>query len=310
MTPSGLTIGTRGSDLALYQSNFIKSILDGLVSIPVSLKIIKTQGDRIDNLSFDKMEGKGFFTKELEDALLARQIDLAVHSLKDLMTSQPEGLKLGTAGYRADCNELLLIRPEAHSGESVIPVRPGSRIGTSAARRQCQIAFHNPELTINDLRGNVPTRVGKLREGQYDAILIAAAGVRRLDLDLSDLVAIALDPHQFLPAPAQGILGIQIRENDPDVDAIVGLLGSKEDMKIAELERGLLKSFGLGCSLPLGVVSDVTPTGMRLAAVLGEREEGRWLGLRRAEVHGTDVSKMVDEAYHNLKESRVWRAWE
>src|SRR5512138_1392256 len=175
-----LVIGSRGSDLALFQANFIKSILEG-PSCAVEIKIIKTSGDKIDNISFDKMEGKGFFTKELEDALLANEIDLAVHSLKDLMTSQPDGLKLGAVGYRADRRELLLIRKEAVDGDGLIPVKQGGVIGTSAARRKGQIAYYNPSLTIADLRGNVPTRVAKLRDGKYDAILLAAAGVTRLN---------------------------------------------------------------------------------------------------------------------------------
>ncbi len=168
--PSKMVIGSRGSDLALYQANFIKDILEREHKCEVEIKIIKTSGDKIDNISFDKMEGKGFFTKELEDALLAREIDLAVHSLKDLMTSQPEGLKLGAAGYRADRRELLLInRKSCDKSGGAIPVIKGGVIGTSSARRKCQIAFHNPSLDIRDLRGNVPTRVKKLRDGQYDA---------------------------------------------------------------------------------------------------------------------------------------------
>jgi len=131
---TGLVIGSRGSDLALYQANFIRDILVQEHDCKVEIKIIKTSGDKIDNLSFDKMEGKGFFTKELEDALLAREIDLAVHSLKDLMTTQPDGLKLGAAGYRADRREMLLIRPDAREGEGIIPVRAGAVIGTSSNR--------------------------------------------------------------------------------------------------------------------------------------------------------------------------------
>ena len=168
----------------------------------MSIKIVKTSGDKIDDISFDKMEGKCFFTKELEDSLLSHEIDLAVHSLKDLMTVQPDGLKLGAVGYRADRREMLLIRKESRIGNGVLPVKEGGIIGTSSARRKCQINFHNDSLQIKDLRGNVPTRVNKLRQGMYDTIVIAVAGVKRLGLDLSDLDAIELEPETFLPAPA------------------------------------------------------------------------------------------------------------
>lgn len=300
MTPTKLIIGTRGSDLALYQANFIRDILVRDHGCEVDIKIIKTIGDRIDNVSFDKMEGKGFFTRELEEALLAKEIDLAVHSLKDLMTSQPDRLKLGAVGYRADRREMLLINKESLSGENVIPVKEGGVIGTSSNRRKCQIAHLNPTVTMKDLRGNVPTRVRKLREGLYDAIIIAAAGVSRLDLDVSDLEVVLLDADRFLPAPAQGILGIQIRNDDERVEQAVSKLGSKQDAIAASLERGLLARFDSGCSLPLGVKSELSETEMRLTAVLGVGEGNSWQGLKRVEIVGAEVEQIVDDAYNKL----------
>ena len=244
-----------------------------------------------------------FFTKEIEDALLACEVDLAVHSLKDLMTTQPAGLKLGAVGYRADCRELLLARPESFTGEGVIPIKADATIGTSSARRKCQIAHFLPTANITDLRGNVPTRVNKLREGQYGAILIALAGVERLELDLSDLKAIPLDPEQFLPAPAQGILGGQIRQNDPRGENVVSRLGSADMRAVATAERGLLSRFGLGCSLPLGVYSEMNGPAIRLVAALGIQEDGRWTGLRRKEVSGpvSEPDKIIDQAFAQLQ---------
>ena len=308
MTNPQLTIGSRGSDLALYQANFIREILTTQHGCEVDIKIIKTAGDKIDNVSFDKMEGKGFFTKELEDALLAREIDLAVHSLKDLMTTQPEGLKLGAAGYRANRNELLLINPDAHTGNGVLPIKTGSTIGTSAARRKAQIAFHHAGLQIEDLRGNVPTRVAKLRNGDYDAILIAAAGVERLNLDLNGIVAVQLDPEVFLPAPAQGILGIQIRRNDPRVESVITKLGSPEEMASAQLERGLLAKFDSGCSLPLGVHSETRGQEYRLTAVLGVRHADIWAGLKKINVIGKDIPALIEEAFTQLQKADECRA--
>ncbi len=297
MIPDKLTIGSRGSDLALYQANFIRNILVNEHGCDVEIKIIKTTGDKIDYISFDKMEGKGFFTKELEEALLSEKIDLAVHSLKDLMTSQPDGLKLGAAGYRADRREMLLVNRESLTNGGVIPVKPGGVIGTSSNRRKCQIAYLNPEVTMKDLRGNVPTRIQKLRDGMYDAIIIASAGVNRLELDVSDLEVVLLDAEKFLPAPAQGILGIQIRDNDDRVESIISGLGSRKELMAASLERGLLAKFDSGCSLPLGVISDFTDNRMTLKAVLGIGEPGHWQGLKKVEVEGTEVDRMVDEAF-------------
>ena len=300
MTPTKLIIGTRGSDLALYQANFIRDVLLRDHGCEVEIKIIKTFGDKLDTISFDKMEGKGFFTKELEEALLAGQIDLAVHSLKDLMTTQPEGLKLGAVGYRADRREMLLMRKDACTNDGVLPVRKGGVVGTSSNRRKCQVAHLNPSAIIRDLRGNIPTRVRKLREGQYDAIIIAAAGVTRLELDISDLEVRLLDPHDFLPAPAQGILGMQIRANDDRVENVVAKLSCAEAVVEASLERGLLKRFDSGCSLPLGVYSDVSGSELRLKAVLGRQNSAGWIGLTKADVTGANTEKVVDEAFAQL----------
>jgi hydroxymethylbilane synthase len=298
-----LTIGTRGSDLALYQASFIQKLLVDTGACEIEQKIIKTAGYKIQHLSFDKMEGKGFFTKELEDALLSEEIDLAVHSLKDLMTSQPDGLKLGAVGYRADRRELLLINPDARDGDGLLPVKRGGTIGTSSARRKCQVAHHNPDLTIKELRGNVPTRIQKLRKGEYDAILLAAAGVRRLELDLSGLEVIELDPELFLPAPAQGILGIQIRDNDSTTESIVSQLNCDDDAAEAAIERGLLAKYDLGCSLPLGVYSHATSSGYRLKAILGIDDGSTWVGLTQIDIEGNDIDELVERAFTLLNEA-------
>ena len=307
MNPTSVVIGSRGSDLALYQANFIKSVLVNECGCDVSIKIIKTQGDKIDTVAFDKMEGKGFFTKELEDALLRNEIDLAVHSLKDLMTVQPDGLMLGAVGYRADRREMLLIRKSSVEGDGLLPIRKGGVIGTSSARRKCQIAYHNPDLKITDLRGNVPTRINKLRDGQYDAILVAAAGVTRLKLDLSDLAVHLLPSEGFLPAPAQGILGLQIRRKDSRIADIVKNLNSADDAAEANAERGLLARFGGGCSLPLGVYSYRDGDVHRMTAILGDGEGNSWHGLRRTDASAPTVEELIEKTFTQLssEKSRV-----
>lgn len=295
-----IIIGTRGSDLALWQANYIKRALEATYSGRIDIKIIKTKGDKIDDVAFNKMEGKGFFTREIEDALLAREIDIAVHSLKDLMTTQPQGLRVGAVGYRADRRDVLLIRNDAYEQGGVIPVREGAVTGSGSARRQCQIAYFNSTLKISDLRGNVPTRVNKLRDGQYDAIVIAAAGINRLKLDLSGLKAIYLDAELFLPAPGQGLLAVQLRDDDPEVEYAITGLGSEQARLEAELERGLLARFDSGCSLPLGVYSQIKRNAFRLSAVLGRMRDGVWDTPLRVEVTGNDINEVVDRCYRGL----------
>lgn len=297
-----VTIGTRGSELALWQARFIRDQLERQHNCRVRLKVIRTTGDTIDSVSFDKMAGKGFFTKELEEALLKHEIDIAVHSLKDLMTTQPEGLILGAVGFRADCREMLLVRHEAYTGVGLLPVRDGAVIGTSSARRACQIATNAPTAIIRDLRGNVPTRITRLREGHFDAIVVAAAGVTRLGLPLRDLQVVLLAPERFLPAPAQGILGIQVRENDTAVCSLVASLNSEQDSAVSSLERGVLARFEGGCSLPLGVYSEVAGQRYRLRAILGTREGHRWGELKKADVLGDDIDYVVDRAFRELRQ--------
>ena len=206
-------IGSRGSDLALWQAYRVKSQLENLGCI-VELEIIQTQGDKIQDLSFDKMEGKGFFTKEIEEALLNKKIDLAVHSHKDLETRPPRGLLVAAVSDREDPSELLIIRKDAVNSSNRFSIKENPIVGTSSARRKSQLLAFRSDVKIKDLRGNVPTRINKLREGHYDAIMLAKAGVTRLEIDLSEFHVVTLDPKEFIPAPAQGVLGLQIREND------------------------------------------------------------------------------------------------
>jgi hydroxymethylbilane synthase len=246
-----LIIGTRGSELALWQANFVKDSLAEL-NISVELKIIKTQGDRILNLSFDKLEGKGFFTKELEEELLAGTIDIAVHSHKDLPTENPPGLIIAAVSEREDPSELLLILKDCVDVHQKLSVKYGGTVGTSSNRRKAQLLAYRPDLEIQDLRGNVPTRVGKLRSESYDAIMVAKAGVSRLGLDLSEFYVEELTPAELIPAPAQGALAIQIRESDKELFDALQPLNHPDVAEELAVERTVLKLFGGGCHLPLG----------------------------------------------------------
>ncbi|EHQ25277.1 hydroxymethylbilane synthase [Mucilaginibacter paludis] len=246
-----LIIGTRGSELALWQANFVKNKL-AENGIQADLKIIKTQGDRILNLSFDKLEGKGFFTKELEEELLAGTIDLAVHSHKDLPTENPPGLTIAAVSEREDPAELLLVLKDCVDVHQKLSVKYGGIVGTSSNRRKAQLLAVRPDLEIDELRGNVPTRINKLRNEDYDAIMIAKAGVVRLGLDMSEFHVEEIPPTELIPAPAQGVLAIQVREADTELFEALQILNHPDVAEELAVERSLLKLFGGGCHLPLG----------------------------------------------------------
>jgi len=248
---SKIIIGTRGSDLALWQANFIKNEL-AKIGLDSELKIIKTQGDKKLNLSFDKLEGKGFFTKELEDELLSGTIDLAVHSHKDLPTNNPPGLVIAAVSEREDPSELLIILKDCVEVQQKLSVKFGGMVGTSSNRRKAQLLAVRPDLEIEELRGNVPTRIQKLRDEDYDAIMIARAGVHRLGIDLSEFYVEVLDPIEFIPAPAQGVLAIQIRENDKGLFERLQPLNHIDVAEQIGLERKVLNLFDGGCHMPLG----------------------------------------------------------
>ncbi len=249
-----IIIGSRGSDLALWQANFLQQTLTDL-GVVSEIKIIKTQGDKIQHLSFDKMEGKGFFTKEIEGALISGDIDVAVHSHKDLETKNPEGLVIAAVSDRANPNEYLLMHEHAHDPLQELGLKIDAVVGTSAARRKAQLMSLRSDVVLKDLRGNVPTRIDKLRRGDYDAILVARAGVDRLELDLSEFVVQELDPRYFVPAPAQGVLAFQVREEDEELRKLFATLNNKETAEEIERERQVLRLMEGGCQVPFGAFS-------------------------------------------------------
>lgn len=247
-----LIIGSRGSDLALWQAKFLQNELHR-IGYASEIRIIKTQGDKIQHISLEKLEGKGFFTKEIEDALLENKIDIAVHSHKDLPTESTPGLLIAAVSYRESPNELLLIRKESVDPAKEFQLKENAVIGTSSSRRMVQLHFFRPDLQMKDIRGNVPTRIDKLRKGDYDAILLACAGVNRLQLDCSDLSEIILPPHIFIPAPAQGVLAYQCRQNDETVISILKQIHHADVAETISVEREVMRLFQGGCHMPLGV---------------------------------------------------------
>ena len=242
--------------MALWQANFTQQSLKE-IGIDSELRIIKTKGDKIQDLSFDKLEGKGFFTKEIEDALLAGEIDLAVHSHKDLPTESPAGLVIAAVSARENPAELILIRKESVDTKEKFSFKKNAIVGTSSARRKAQLLSFRTDITLKDLRGNVPTRIEKLRKGDYDAIMLAAAGVERLKIDLSEFHVEHPAPNEFIPAPAQGVLAWQIRENDSALHVIMQKLNAPEAQQEIETERRILELFHGGCQIPIGVYCKV-----------------------------------------------------
>jgi hydroxymethylbilane synthase len=266
--------GTRGSALALWQTRKVIALLEHRTkgNPPITERIITTQGDT--SLA-DRLVGqleKGFFTQELEAALHDRSIQLAVHSLKDLPTRQPPGLCLGAVLERASPFDLLLVRPEAmkFSSASPLPIAAGAKIGSSSLRRAAQLERFAPGTVSAPLRGNVPTRVEKLRSGQYDGILLAAAGVQRLELSMEGLAVFRLDPRLWTPAPGQGAVAVQCREDDADARALLGLIHHAETARAVSIERDLLRVFEGGCSTPFGCYVEGDTVWVGLQA------HGRW----------------------------------
>ena len=247
-----LIIGSRGSDLALWQANHVRDHLKQL-GIASEIQIIQTKGDRIQHLSLDKIEGKGFFTKEIEEALIQGVIDVAVHSHKDLETTQPDELIIAAVSQRADAREILLIRPEGLDNQQTWRLKPGAIVGTSSARRKSQILHQRPDVNLADIRGNVPTRIQKLRDGHFDAILLAKAGIDRLQCSLEGLHALVLNPEELVPAPAQGALAIQCRKNDERTIQCIQPLHDYPTAECIFIERSVLNQLHGGCHLPLGV---------------------------------------------------------
>lgn len=265
-----LRIGTRRSDLARWQANHVVAAIGGLAGAPsLEMLYIKTEGDRITDVPLHLIPGKSFFTKEIEQALLEEQVDVAVHSLKDLATEMPRGLVIGAVMEREDPRDVLL----SHGGTSLEDLTPGARIGTSSLRRRALLRRWRPDLELVDLRGNVPTRIHKLSEGRFDAIVLAAAGVKRLDFE--SRITAYLPPERVLPAVAQGALALQVREDDEYVLSWVRQLDDADTRQATAAERALLGRLEGGCQVPVGALATVTNGVLTLRAVVSSLDGTR-----------------------------------
>jgi hydroxymethylbilane synthase len=281
-----LIIGSRGSALALWQANHVQELLLAN-GVSTKIEIIKTTGDRVQDVPISTLGTKGVFTKEIEDALLAGEIDIAVHSLKDMLTTLPEGLCLAATPEREDPRDAL-------AGKKLADLPRGATVGTSSSRRAAQLKELRPDVQIKEIRGNVDTRLRKLDEGQYDAIVLAAAGLRRLGLEARIAELLTFD--QMTPAPGQGALGIETRDAGAGCEA-ARLLNDPEIWTAVTAERGVLEALGGGCQLPIGAYAEIFAKTIRLRAMIArggqirrERADGH---IDRARDFGYEVGERL-----------------
>ena len=256
-----LVIGTRGSKLALWQARWVESELRKLEpSIEIELNIIKTTGDKILDVALAQVGGKGLFVKEIEEALLERRADIAVHSMKDVPTELPCELHLGAICKRENPADAFVSGQAAIKKLAELP--NGSHIGTSSLRRTCQLLKSRPDLKISSLRGNLDTRLRKLDDGEYDAIILAVAGMKRLGF--GDRITEAIPPDIMLPAIGQGAVGIECRREDPEINALVSRLGHNETSVAVRAERAFLLRLEGGCQVPIAAYARFSPDARRL----------------------------------------------
>ena len=255
-----LRIGSRGSQLALWQAHHISALLRER-GHEIQLEIIKTTGDKITDVALAKVGTKGMFTKEIEEALAEGRVDLAVHSLKDLPTALPDGFEIAAITTREDASDAFL----SIKYENIEALPKGAKVGTSSLRRQAQLKQVRPDLDIFPLRGNVDTRIRKLEEGQYDAIILAAAGLNRLGK--TQHVKQVLDPKFMCPAAGQGALGIEIRLGDSVMFEHLKFLDDRAARLSTTCERALLNKLGGGCQVPIGAHATVKGKEITLVAI-------------------------------------------
>src|SRR5262245_18534340 len=301
-----LIIGSRGSRLALWQSNWVKDQLEETYSgLVINIEIIKTTGDKLTEASLAQIGGKGVFTKEIEEALLDYRIDLAVHSLKDLPTTLPPGLHIAAITEREDVRDALIVREALRASVKSIEELPeGARVGTSSLRRGSQLRNVRPDLRIIELRGNVETRLRKLDEGDYDAIILASAGLNRLGFDYR--VTAYLSTSEMLPAVGQGALGIEARVDDHRANLLLEVLNHQPTRYAADAERAVLRSLGGGCAVPIAAFGHIKKNRISqklildalVADVEGRRLIRHQIGgpVQQAEELGAKLAEMLIEA--------------
>lgn len=275
--PRRLVIASRESALAMWQARHVQSLLAGLYPrTEITVLGLTTEGDRRLDVSLAKIGGKGLFIKELEDALASGRADLAVHSMKDVPMQLPPGFALAAVMEREDPRDAFV--SGRYTGLAALPA--GARVGTSSLRRECQVRASHPSLAVKPLRGNVSTRLRKLDEGAFDAVLLAAAGLRRLGLE--QRVTALLEPEESLPAPGQGALGLECRAERTDLLKLLKPLSHRDTMLCVTAERALSRALSGSCNVPLGAYAQLSGPHLRLRAFVGAPDGSRLIAGERA----------------------------
>lgn len=287
-----LVIGSRGSELALWQAEWVKSgLTDAYQNIKIEIKIIKTKGDLVLDKPLTLIGGKGVFTKEIEEALLTEEIDIAVHSCKDLPTLMTEGLMIGAIPVRETPSDVLI----TVDGVGIDSLKPNSVIGTGSLRRAAQLLYNRKDLKTVDIRGNIPTRLRKFNESNWGGMILAYAGLKRLNLLNKNCVI--LDHKNMLPAVAQGAIALQIRAEDTQISDTISVLNDKDSSAAVTAERSLLRRLEGGCQIPIGAISIVEDGELSIESQItnlngvgavrdklsGHRDDAEELGIELAE---------------------------
>lgn len=298
-----IVVGSRGSNLALTQTNWVISELKKHhPNIEFEVKIIKTKGDLIQNVSLDKIGDKGLFVKEIEQQLIDKKIDIAVHSMKDMPSSLPEGLKFAGIPKREDIRDVLILK-EGYSSLEDLP--NGAKIGSGSKRRKYQLLKHRPDLDIVPIRGNIETRMRKIEDENLYGVILAAAGLIRAGL--KDKISCYLDVDKIIPAPAQGALGIEIRHEDPEVEKILDCLTDKVSEIQVSAERGFLDGISGSCHIPIGAYCEVNGENINLTGLYGD-EEGKKLITKtisgkasEAREVGIELAKLISKEFKSYE---------
>jgi len=291
---SELNIGTRGSQLALFQANWVKDQLSRTYpDLDVRLVKIKTTGDKIQDAPLAKIGGKGLFVKEIEEALLQKRIDLAVHSIKDVPTEFPEGLHLSVITRREDPRDVLISK----DGRTLKELAQKAKVGTSSLRRQAQLLHFRDDLELIPLRGNLDTRLKKLRTTNLDAIVLALAGVKRLGLE--GMITEIISTDISLPAIGQGALGIETRRDDREVEGRIGFLNDRESSIAVTSERAFLKKLEGGCQVPIAAYARTVGNALHIDGLVGAIDGKRLIrhhregAIDRAESLGIELADLL-----------------
>ena len=312
MASKRIIIGTRGSELALWQSEWVKAALQNAYpQLEIELRIIHTKGDKILDTALSKIGDKGLFTKEIEQQLLGGEIDLAVHSLKDLPTTLPDGLCVGAVPAREDAADVLVSKNNLRLEQ----LPRGAAVLTGSLRRRAQVLYRRGDLEIREVRGNVPTRLRKLDESDACAIIMAGAGLKRLGLE--NHVTERLDPVDFLPACGQGALALEIRSEDRSVAELIGSLHDGASAITVRAERAVLAELEGGCQVPIGAYAELRGEKLLLKAMIADlagaelltaraegsakrpEELGRGVGQELLDKGGREILTLIRQKYQN-----------